>query len=147
MARGRRASGTSNRIAERRAVADHVIGGQHEEDAVRIGLLHMERDRHDGRRGVASCRLQELCGRSHAEFLQLLGHHEAMVVVADDYRRRAVAHALHARYRVLQQAAFACKREKLLGPRLARERPQPRAAAAAQDDRMNSRRHPPILWA
>src|SRR5581483_8962347 len=147
MARIRCATSARHRIAKRRAVTDHVIGRQHEEDAVRIALLHVERRRRHRRGGIASGGLEQLCRRPHTQFLELLCHHEAMVAIADDDRWRAIAHALYARHRVLEEAARSGKGEKLLRPRLARERPEPRAAAAAQDDRMNSPRHPPILWA
>ena len=79
-----------------------------------------------GSRMIASAR--------HGRARQLLAHEEAMVVVADDDRRGKVR-VVDAPQRGAEQAALPVEEaDELLGIHGPRQRPQPRARAAGQND-------------
>ena len=133
-----------DRGLERRHVADHVIGGQHEQDGVRCmtaalafalaGTVERHERRHrNGGRGIAADGLEDDRLRRRAELQHLLGHDEAMALVADDDGRREIRQAGDALHRLLQHRLLADQWQQLLGVQLARERPEPRAGAAGED--------------
>ena len=122
---------------KRARVCDGVIGGQDQHDGVGVGVAKVLRRGRDGRSRVPRHRLENLRRRDDAELLQLLRNHEAMLVVAHQDRRGAFRQRGDARRGVLQQAARGDERQDRLRPRLARQRPQARAAAAAQNHRVN----------
>ena len=63
--------GSKRGFAEGRYVGYRMIGGQHKEQTVRIGMAHMQcRDGHRGC-GIASGRLQNLHCGPDAEFIYL----------------------------------------------------------------------------
>ena len=94
----------------------------------------------DRRTGVAGERLEQDGLRLDADLAQLLVDQEAMILVADQQRCGEADVAQAARRRVLQQRPLGHERQELLGIRRARQRPQARAGAAGQDDRMDLRR-------
>jgi hypothetical protein len=65
---------------------------------------------------------------------QVLGHHEAVFLIGDDYGRPQVIESLHAQQRVLQETAIGGETQELLGQRFARQGPQPGAGAAGKYD-------------
>jgi hypothetical protein len=79
------------------------------------------------------------------QLAQLLGHHQAMLGVADDDRRGSVLNAIQSQHHVPQHRALAEQRQELLRQRPPRHRPQPRPGAAAESARMNYSRRLPIL--
>ncbi len=127
-----------DRLAERGRIADGVVRGQHEKQALWVLRARVECGDGGGRRGVAARGLEDLHRRPHAELVQLLGDNEAMLVVADDDWGRALRQAGKARHRLLQQRALRDERQELLGEGAARHRPQARPGAARQNHRVNS---------
>ena len=83
----------AHRVVERRDVADHVIGRQHQQhriDRVRLRGVPLERRvrrERDRRRGIAAEGLEHDGARLDAQLPQLLGHQEAVRLVADHHRR------------------------------------------------------------
>ena len=71
----------------------------------------------------------------HAAFLQVCCHIKTVRLIADNNRINAVGRALLPQHSTLEQRPSAAHIHRLLGLRLARERPQLCAATAAQNDR------------
>ncbi len=128
--------GRLNRLGEHVDVADVMIGGQQEYDAVRVIALDHQRSDGGGRRRVAADRLQHDARVGDFDLAQLLGDQKAVLFVADNDRCDRPG-PLRAQNSFLQQCAFAHQPQQLLRHRLARERPQARAAAARHDHRIN----------
>ena len=123
--------------AEPGGIGDHVVGGQHQQQRVlAMGRGLQGRDRH-GRRGVAAHRFQQDPGRLHTDLAHLLGHDEAVLLVADQQRCPQAVQALQPLLGLLQQGlvAIAGQGPVLLGVGGAGQGPQPGARAAAQDHR------------
>ena len=103
----------THRRMKGRDVLEQVIGGHHEQHRLRI-LPRRRPDRgqrrdRDGGRRVPADGLQHDRGRRHAELAQLLGNHEAVMLVAHDDRPRGVQ-ALEPTDRVLQHRLVADQR-------------------------------------
>jgi len=111
-----------------------VIGGQHEEDRVRRARLRMQRGDGDRGRGIAPDRLEHDVARRHARLAQLLGDQKAVLVVAHHERRADAFDAREAQRGLLDHGALAGERQELFRIERARQRPQARSRAAAQDD-------------
>jgi len=118
------------------SVADHVVGGEHEQQGVSPKAVGMEGRHRDRRSRVAADRLQQDSRRFHTDLAHLLGHDEAVALVADQQRRRQIAEALQPLLRLLQQRvlAFTGQGPILLGVAGPRQGPQAGAGAAAEDD-------------
>jgi hypothetical protein len=124
-------------LTEGRGVADHVVGRQHQQQWILpLGRGLQGRHRHRWT-GVAADGLQQDAGELNADLAHLLGHDEAVVLVADQQRRRKPGQTLQALLGLLQQGFFAIAGQGpvLLGVAGPRQRPKPRACAAAQDHR------------
>ena len=119
--------------AKQCGIDDHMVGGQHPQDRVRVVFRDQNRRRRDRRRAVASNRLQHDAGIPDAHGAELFGDQEPVLLVAHDYRR-GEAVAMCPQRRLLQQGAVGHEWPELLGEALARDRPQPGAGAAGQDD-------------
>ncbi len=132
--------GALDRLPERGEIADRVVRrhDQHQRIGVARSRCRDQAQRRDaGRRGgVAAERFEDQRLRRDADFAQLLGDDEAMLLVRDD-ERRGESGIGDATRRLLQQAALASQRQKLLRVKRARHRPQPRSRAARQDNRMD----------
>ena len=119
---------------ERGDVADHVIGGQHQQQRIVAASLRCrERGERDRRGGVATDRLEHDGLRRVVDHAQLLGDQEAMRLVADD-DRRAGAEPVAAARGGLQHRLLVDQRQQLLRIQLARERPEPGTGAAGEKD-------------
>ena len=94
----------------------------------------LQRGDGDGGRRVAADRLQDDRRWLGADQPQLLGDHETVFLIGDHQRRVGAGQAVQPQPGHLQQGALAQQRQELLGMRLARQRPQPRAGAAGEDD-------------
>jgi len=71
----------------------------------------------------------------YATLAQLLRHHEAKVGLGDHDRARKQFGIRYAREHLLKRRCLPDQGHELLGHALARDRPQPRAGAAAHDHR------------
>jgi hypothetical protein len=118
---------------KRRDVFDQMVRRQHQQDRV-LGLgKRLARRQRDGRRSVAPHRLQQDAGLFHAQLAQLLGHQEAMLLIADQLRQRDVG-AFQPRDGLLQHRQVCVgQAQELLGVQLPRKRPQARPRTACHD--------------
>jgi len=131
----RRRNGRAHGGLERRHVADHMVGGQHQQQRVIVLRRRLQRCRGDRRRGVAANRLEHDRGVLHADLAQLLRGEETVFLVGDHDRCGAFGQRRNPQPGVLQHRALAGQRQELLRIGLARQRPQPRARAARKDYR------------
>jgi len=69
--------------AEGGSVADHVVGGEHQQQRIVAAGGNLQGGDGHGGCGIAAHRLQQDAGRLHADLAHLLGHDEAVVLVAD----------------------------------------------------------------
>jgi len=137
---------------QRRGVGDGGIR-RHDPEQGRGRLLVREQRRGgDGGGGVAAFRLEQDGRAGDAAGAQLLGHQEAVRLVAH-YDRRQEARTHGAAGGLLQDGPLPDEGPQLLRIGLARQRPQPRAGAAREDDRQDrpagvAVRHAfdPMLW-
>ena len=130
-------------------VTHHMVGGQDEQQRTRVRGIRgiggdvaqcgSRRQRHmggqrDGRSGVAPDGLQhDPCAR-HARLTQLLGHHEAVGLVADHDRGRHPRQTCRAGHGRLQHGLAAPgEGQELFGELLARQRPKPRTRTTRED--------------
>ena len=132
---------------EGRPVTHHMVGGQHEQQGARVSGIRgvarrgSRRQRHmsgqgDGRGGVAPDGLQHDPRALHARLTQLLGHHEAVGLVADHDRGQNPRQTRRAGHGRLQHGLLTPGQGKeLLGEMLTGERPEARARTPGQDDR------------
>jgi hypothetical protein len=133
----REAGAGDQRGAEGVGIADDMVGGQHQQHGVVALLAVLQRggggQRH-GRRRVAADGLEQDGRGLHAGLAELLGHQEAMFLVAHDDGIGEPVEAVEAAERGLQHGVLAHQRQQLLRIQLARQRPEPRAGAAREDD-------------
>ena len=135
---------------EGRPVTHHMVGGQHEQQGARVsgtrgvgrGIRRgSRRQRHmsgqrDGRGGVAPDGLQHDPRALHARLTQLLGHHEAVGLVADHDRGQNPRQTRCAGHGRLQHGLLTPSQGKeLLGEMLTGERPEACSGAAGEDYR------------
>jgi hypothetical protein len=118
-------------VREQLGIGDVMVGRCKEQQLVGPGL--QRRHRHRGR-GVAPHGLEDLTP-ADAGGIHRLAHQETMFLRGD--AGDLAMQAAQALQRELQQALAAHQRRELLGQCLARQRPQARAAAAAQHDGMD----------
>ena len=123
-----------HRSGECGGVADQVVGRQHQQQCVGIVLQCLQRAQRDRRRGVPCQRFQHDRGALDACFQQLVGGEKAVILAGHHDRRGDVGQLPGACDGLLEQRALAGQFEKLLGQVPARHRPQPGAAAAAEDE-------------
>ena len=116
------------------AVLQHMVRGHDEHHRVLAAAHGAQRGGGDGRRGVAGVRLQDQLGILDAQLLRLFGRDVAVGFVAHQRGVRLGAGRIQPQQGVLQQAAVIGQTDELLGQQLARQRPQPRARSAAEDD-------------
>jgi hypothetical protein len=136
---GRRQA-AQDRGLKRGGVADMVVrrrGQQHGIVAIAAGV---EGGNSQRRSGVAAKRFKQQGPGREPEFAQLLGGDKAILFVADD-DRRANWQSGQSLEGVLQQAVATDQGLQLLGMLFARNRPQARARAAAEDDGGNHIAH------
>ena len=122
---------------QRGRVGDHVVGGEQPQHGVGVGFR--DQGSRGGYRGgaVAADRLQQDARGGDAGGAELLGDQEAVLLIAyDDRRREALATGTKRGF--LQQRAIGDERPELLGEAFARDRPEPGAGAAGEDDRDDS---------
>jgi hypothetical protein len=128
-----------HRARELVVARDGVVRRHHQQYRIVGGDRVHRRERERGR-GAASLRLEQDRLGPGADLLQLLGDHEPVRFVADDQGLHGALEAARARAGLLQQRARAIQRVQRLRMMLARERPQPRAGAAAEDHRLDQGR-------
>ena len=129
--------GGGRRRVECRVRLNDVVGRQHQEQRVLARVACGQSRQGNGRRRVARLGLEQNVGRN-PQVLEDAGREEAVMLVADHQRLSRSGQARRACHRLPEQSS---RREldELLGVELARQRPQPRAAAPAQDYRTNHR--------
>ncbi|KAG0953042.1 hypothetical protein G6F31_013481 [Rhizopus arrhizus] len=120
--------------AEHLAVLQHVVRRHDQHDGVFTVPHGPQRGRGDRRGGVPREGLQDYLGVLDAQFQGLFGGDVLVGVVAHQHRLGLGVSRAQAQQRVLQQAAGIGQTEELLGPQLARQRPQARTGTAAKDD-------------
>ncbi len=126
--------GGGQQVAEAGLVADEVVGRQAGHHRLGIALLEVAGGQPNGRRRAARGRLQnEVPGgqlRTLApQIFGIAGAGDHANTVEGKERRQAL-------YRNLKQGALAQEFERLLGPFLARQRPQPGSTAPGHNDSM-----------
>ena len=114
--------------------ANDVIGCEHQHQGVAVALGREHGGNRDRRPGIAAHRLEHDV-RLDAALAQLLRHHEAKVGLGDHDRARKQFGIRYAREHLLKGRFLSDQGHELLGHALARDRPQPRAGAAAHDHR------------
>jgi len=130
-ARQRRIDAGMHGAGEEGGVGDVMVRRREQQQVVRLGH---QRGRCHRCSGVARNRLQDLPARDTGVLHRFL-HQEA--VVFRGHAGDVGVQQSQPLQRELQQALAADQRRELLGQGLARQRPQPRAAAAAQDHGMD----------
>ena len=123
--------------AEALGAVDHMVGRQDQQQGIGAAGGGLQGgDRHGGG-GVAAEGFEEDAGRLHANLAQLLGHDEAVILVADQQGGRQLRQALQPQLGLLQQGviALAGQGPVLLGITGAGEGPEAGAGAAAKDHR------------
>ena len=123
-----------HRSGEGGGVGDQVVGRQHQQQRIGIVLQCLQRTQRDCRRGVAGQWFQHDRGAFDARFQQLVGGEEAVILAGHHERRGHFRQRAGACNGLLEQRALAGQFEKLLGQVPARHRPQPGAAAAAENE-------------
>jgi hypothetical protein len=127
---------------ERRAVGRGLVGRRHHHHGVAAALHGLNRRERHRRCGVAPRGFEHQRADGRAQFAQLVEHQEAVVFVRDRDRRGDLEivgrDRGQARDRLLVERLVAVgQREELLRETGARQRPQPRAAAAGHHDRLD----------
>jgi hypothetical protein len=107
------------------AVTDEVVGRKHEQDRILVLAQGQERAQGSGRGRVPPDRLKDDGLGLHADLPQLLGHHEAVLLVADDDGRRGVPDRAQAHDRLLEHGPLTAQRQELLRVELPGQWPQP----------------------
>ena len=120
-----------DRGAEGGGIGHHVIGGRHQHQRLGIAPFQPQRRGQHRRRGVAPLRLDQHRAGIDSRRGQLLGDDEAEIR-AGQHQRRGESRPREPRGRGLEQGGFPGQGHKLLGIRLARQRPETRARAAAE---------------
>ena len=118
-------------VVESFEVGDDVIGRQDEKQGISVVAAQHERG---GGRRVPAVGLQDDGRGCYADLPKLLGHDEAVLVVAHDERRGEAFGVGDAARGFLQQGVVGNERQELLGIERPRERPQARSHAAGEDD-------------
>ena len=114
--------GGADRSGKAGSVLDPVIGGQHQQlGALGLGNGQMG-GQCDGRRGVAALRLQGDALPRQIKGAKLLGHQEAVRLVAD-HNRRLAGDLRRPQHGVLQQGTLAEQGMERLGEQRPRQRP------------------------
>ena len=126
-------------------VGDDVIGGHDHHH--RVGILFEQVQGGDGERrcGVASFGFEQDGAGLEADALDLLGHQEAMFLVADEHRGPGMGQLGEAQGGFLQQGAVAEQGQQGLGIMLAGQGPQSAACPTGEDHGMNGHGLPQLL--
>lgn len=126
--------------AEGGVIGDDVIGRRHQHQGARVFGLKHQGGGQDGGGGVAALGLDQHGGGGDVRLAQLFGDDEAEIAAGHHDRPGKTLHG-KAPGRGLKQTLFPRQRRELLGKALARERPKPRAGAAAQKHGMDRVSH------
>ena len=137
----RRFRRTADRGAERGHVGDRVVRRHDEQQRILLALEQQQRGDRDRGRGIAAHRLEHDGARRDRGQAELLGDHEAVLVVRDDEGGCEDAFVGDAKRRLLEQAALRHERQELLRVKRPRHRPKPGPRAAGQDHGVDPRRH------
>jgi hypothetical protein len=119
-----------DRALEGLVARDDVVGRRDQQHGV-IRRDRVHRGERQGGRRAAAFGLEQNRLWTRPDALELLCHHEAMRLVADDERLDRAVQASTARPGFLQQGLIAVQGVQRLGMVLARKRPQPRAGSSA----------------
>ena len=119
-------------LGERRRIGDDVVGGKRDDDGAIIARQRVAGAGGDRRTGIAPRRLEQDVGLG-ADGGKLLGDEEAVLTVGHHDRPSKQSRIGDPAHGLLEGRQRAEQRQELLGPVLARRRPQPRAGAAAHD--------------
>ena len=114
-----------------------MIGGERHQHRIAVALRAKRGAGRDRRTGIAAHRLEQDVGLD-ADLGELFLDDETILRVGDDDRPPEHRGIRHPQHRFLEGRARAEQRQELLRPAFARGRPQPRAGAAAHDERNNA---------
>ncbi len=127
-------AGLAHGLGEGGAVADQVIGGQHQQHRVGTAAARLQRSHGCRGRGIARMRLEHDGGQCAARLPRLFGHHETVRFIADQDGVLRTGNLPHPQQGVLQQRVLSEQAKELLGIAVTGQWPQPGASAATQDD-------------
>ncbi|SAJ31186.1 Uncharacterised protein [Enterobacter cloacae] len=127
------------RIAEGLFLLDDVVSRQHQHQrvAVRAAAFCRQRRKGNGRRRVASGRLQNDIFGQFVQLAQLLGNDKAVLFVTDHHRAFTL-HAVQTVNRRLQHGEVAFQAQKLFWIKHAGQWPQPAPGSTRHYDRIQS---------
>ena len=120
-----------DRGAEGGGIGHHVVGGRHQHQRLGVGLVQPQRGGQHRGRGVAPLRLDQHGAGIDSRRGQLFGDDEAEIR-SGQHQRRGEARPREPLGRGLEQRGFPGQGHELLWIALARQRPEPRARAAAE---------------
>ena len=96
-----------HRGPEALGIANHMVGGEHQQQGVGAAGGGLQGGHRHGRGGVAAARFEQDRRRLGADLAHLLGHDEAVVLVADQQGRRQMRQPLQPLLGLLQQGGVA----------------------------------------
>ena len=132
-----RASGVGGETAnldEGRRIGDDVVGGQRYQQSIFVALGRKCSARGNSGAGIPPHRFKQDVGLGPNR-RQLLGHEKAVLIIGHDDRPTEEGRIRHPPDGILERRMRTKQRQELLGTSFARGRPQPRAGAAAHDQR------------
>ncbi len=141
LAGGGERGGRGRSLVKRVDISHHMIGGRHHQNRVGLEAQRLKSRQRNRRGGVAADRLEQDGARGQPCGPQLLGHREAVSLVAHDDGGAGALDAGEARSRFLQHGLPAGERQQLFRIQLPRQRPQACARAAGQDHGYQRRFH------
>ncbi len=122
------------------AILHRVVGGGDQHDPVRVGGRDIEGGGEHRRGGVAAHRFEQDGAGIDADLGQLLGDDEAEIRIRQDHRGGEIHipdSAGQPERRGLEKRHVANQLDELLGVGFARQRPEPGAQSAAENNRIN----------
>ncbi len=123
LAVGREPGREGRGLLKRVDVPHHVIGGRHHQNRLGIDRQRLKGGQRDRRGGVAANRLEQNRARVQPQGPQLLGHREAVRLVAHDDGVARALDAGEAHGRFLQHGLPAGEGQQLFRVQLPRQRP------------------------
>ena len=142
---GRRfAHGLLHCLGEGRLIGDGLVGRDDDEDWITPRFERSKSSQRECRRSIAADGLKQDCANVNAGLAQLFERKESVVFISNNewgrHRNIVGSKSNQPRGGLLKQTFVGSETEKLLRETGARQRPQTRARAAAEDNRLNNYR-------